>query len=47
MLELVLEFFSTYLIEFMGGALVIGLVFRYAAYSASKRDNIYYCAFTR
>mgnify|MGYP003682944711 CR=1 FL=1 len=47
MLELVLSFFSTYLIEFMGGALAIGLVFRFAAYRSSKNDNAYYSSFTR
>jgi hypothetical protein len=47
MLELVLSFFSNYLIEFMGGMLVLGLIFRYASYRASKNDNAYYSSFTR
>lgn len=47
MLELVLSFFSNYLIEFMGGALSLGLVFRFGAYKASKNDNAYYSSFTR
>lgn len=47
MLELVLNFFSNYLIEFMGGSLALGLIFRFAAYRASKDDNAYYSSFTR
>lgn len=47
MLELVLSFFSNYLIEFMGASLSLGLVFRYGAYNASKNDNAYYSTFTR
>lgn len=47
MLELVLDFFSNYLIEFMGGTLALGLVFRFAAFRASKDDNAYYSSFTR
>jgi hypothetical protein len=47
MLELVLSFFSNYLIEFMGGCLTLGLIFRYAAFRASKSDNAYYSSFTR
>ena len=47
MLELVLNFFSNYLIEFMSGCLALGLVFRYAAYKSSKNDNAYYSSFTR
>jgi hypothetical protein len=47
MIELVLSFFSNYLIEFMGGMLVLGLIFRFASYRSSKNDNAYYSAFTR
>jgi hypothetical protein len=47
MLELVLSFFSNYLIEFMGACLSLGLVFRYGAYTASKNDSAYYSTFTR
>lgn len=46
-MELVFSFFSNYLIEFMTACLCVGLVFRYAAYRASKSDNAYYSAFTR
>jgi hypothetical protein len=47
MIELVLSFFSNYLIEFMGGMLVLGLIFRFAAFRSSKSDNHYYSSFTR
>lgn len=47
MIELVLSFFSNYLIEFMGGMLVLGLIFRFASYRSSKIDNAYYSSFTR
>jgi hypothetical protein len=47
MIELVLSFFSNYLIEFMGGMLVLGLIFRFASYRSSKNDNAYYSSFTR
>lgn len=47
MIELVLSFFSNYLIEFMGGMLILGLIFRFAAYRSSKNDNHYYSSFTR
>lgn len=47
MIELVLSFFSNYLIEFMGGMLTLGLLFRFAAYRSSKSDNHYYSSFTR
>lgn len=47
MIELVLGFFSNYLIEFMGGMLILGLIFRFAAYRSSKNDNHYYSSFTR
>lgn len=47
MIELVLNFFSNYLIEFMGGMLILGLIFRFASYRSSKNDNAYYSSFTR
>lgn len=47
MLELVLSFFSNYLIEFMGAVLTLGLIFRFAAFKASKGDNAYYSSFSR
>lgn len=47
MIEVVLSFFSVYLIEFMGGMLILGLIFRYATYKQSKNDNAYYTSFTR
>jgi hypothetical protein len=47
MIEIVLSFFSVYLIEFMGGMLILGLIFRYATYKQSKNDNAYYTSFTR
>jgi len=47
MMELVLSFFSNYLIHFMGACLGLGLIFRFAAYRASKSDNAYYSSFTR
>lgn len=47
MIELVLNFFSHYLIEFMGAMLVVGLIFRFASYKSSKSDNAYYSSFTR
>lgn len=47
MIELVLSFFSNYLIEFMGGMLILGLIFRFASYRSSKSDNAYYSSFTR
>jgi len=47
MMELVLNFFSNYLIHFMGACLGLGLIFRFAAYRSSKSDNAYYSSFTR
>ncbi|EPZ51498.1 hypothetical protein M902_2539 [Bacteriovorax sp. BAL6_X] len=47
MIEIVLGFFGTYLIEFMMGLLVCALVFRYLAYRHSKDDDAYYSRFTR
>ncbi len=47
MLEIVLSFFSNYLIEFMMGVMSVGLIFRFAAYKSVKNDNAYYSSFTR
>lgn len=47
MLEIVLSFFSEYLIEFMGSCMTLGLIFRFAAFRAAKNDNNYYSSFTR
>jgi hypothetical protein len=47
MLEVVLSFFSNYLIEFMMGVMSVGLLFRFAAYKSVKNDNAYYSSFTR
>lgn len=47
LIDLVLNFFSNYLIEFMGALLVVGLFFRFGAYRRSKNDNAYYSSFTR
>ena len=47
MIELVLSFFSEYLIEFMGTMLGIGLILRFGAYKQSIADNTYYSSFTR
>lgn len=46
MLELVFNFFSTYLIEFMSGMLAIGLILRYAAYKSSLKNHTYFSTFT-
>jgi hypothetical protein len=46
-LNLILHFFSTYLIEFMGGILILALLFRWLAFRSSKMDEIYFTAFTR
>jgi len=47
LIDLVLDFFSNYLIEFMGALLFVGLIFRFGAYKRSKNDNAYYSSFTR
>ena len=47
MMDLVFNFFSNYLIHFMGACLGLGLIFRFAAYRSSKSDNAYYSSFTR
>ncbi len=46
MLELVFDFFSTYLIEFMTGMLALGLILRYAAYKSSLKNYTYFSTFT-
>lgn len=46
MLELVFDFFSTYLIEFMTGMLTMGLILRYAAYKSSVKNYTYFSTFT-
>lgn len=43
---MVFDFFSNYLIEFMGSMLVIGLGFRWASWHASKREDAYFTGFT-
>ncbi len=45
-LNMVFDFFSNYLIEFMGSMLVIGLGFRWASWHASKREDAYFTGFT-
>ena len=47
MIELVFSFFSNYLIEFMGGVLALGLLFRWISYRSSKKDDMYYSTFSR
>jgi hypothetical protein len=47
MIELILNFFSHYLIQFMSSLLVLGLLFRWFAFRASKFDELYFSAFTR
>ena len=45
-LNLVFNFFSNYLIEFMGAMLIVGLGFRWASWRASKREDAYFSSFT-
>lgn len=45
MIELILDLSGKYLIEFMGGLLVIGLIFRFLAYRQSRIDESYYTSF--
>ena len=47
MVEILLKFFSDYLIEFMGGVLVAGLFFRLLAWRQSKSDGAYFSTFVR
>lgn len=46
MLELIFNFFSTYLIEFMTGMLAIGLILRFASYKSSLKNYTYFSTFT-
>jgi hypothetical protein len=46
MLDLIFNFFSNYLIEFMTGLLGIGLVFRWATWKASVKLDAYFSTFT-
>lgn len=47
MVELILSFFGTYLLEFMTVLLTSALIFRYLAFRHSKDDEAYYSIFTR
>ena len=47
MIELILDFFSHYLIEFMFAVLSVALSLRWLAYRHSKRDEAYFSRFTR
>lgn len=47
MIEYLLEFFASYLIEFMLSLLVCGLFFRYMTYVSTKEDEAYFSKFTR
>lgn len=47
MIELILSFFSDYLIEFMMVMVGTALTFRYISYRHSKRDEAYFSHFTR
>lgn len=46
MIDLIFTFFSTYLIEVMTGLLLAGLLFRFAAFKQSKREDSYFTTFT-
>jgi hypothetical protein len=46
-IDMILNFFSNYLIEVMGAMLVIALVARFQAYRVSKRDKVYFFTLTR
>jgi hypothetical protein len=45
-MDLAFNFFSNYLIEFMGALLVVGLGFRWASYRSSVKDDSYFSNFT-
>ena len=45
MITVILNFFSSYLIEVMGILLVLGLFFRAASYQLSKREDAYFSSF--
>jgi hypothetical protein len=44
---MILNFFSNYLIEVMGGMLIVALIARFQAYRVSKRDKVYFFTLTR
>ncbi|MCP4911942.1 MAG: hypothetical protein GY909_02395 [Oligoflexia bacterium] len=46
MLDIVFNFFSNYLIEFMTSMLVVGLFFRFVGYRSSKVEDNYFSTFT-
>jgi hypothetical protein len=46
-IDMILNFFSNYLIEVMGAMLLVALVARFQAYRVSKRDKIYFFTLTR
>jgi hypothetical protein len=46
-IDMILNFFSNYLIEVMGGMLIIALIARFQAYRVSKRDKVYFFTLTR
>lgn len=45
-LNAVFDFFSNYLIEFMGTMLIVGLGFRWFSWRSSKREDAYFSSFT-
>ncbi len=45
-LNVVFDFFSNYLIEFMGSMLIVGLGFRWFSWRSSKREDAYFSSFT-
>lgn len=45
-LNAVFDFFSNYLIEFMGSMLIVGLTFRWFSWRSSKREDAYFSSFT-
>lgn len=45
-LGLIFDFFSNYLIEFMGSMLIVGLGFRWASWRSSKHEDAYFSTFT-
>jgi len=46
-IDMILNFFSNYLIEVMGGMLIVALIARFQAYRVSKRDKVYFITLTR
>ena len=45
-LNMVFDFFSNYLIEFMGAMLFTGLAFRWASWRSSIQEDNYFSTFT-